>query len=690
MSETNLFEDFSLPSYEEWHSIVEGDLKGADFQKKLVWRTLEGIDVQPLYTARDTAQLQHTQFVPGEAPYVRGGKQLAPSSQGLTLSQELVIPDPARANEALKKGIERGQTGVEIIPYDGEKGVLIQDYEDFTELLAGIRLEEVQIHIHGGKNAPAYYSLFKRYIAENSIDASTLHGSFGFDLTPAIFSSCGLHGNLDVYRDTLKELILDCKQSFPNCRAVEMGSEVFHRGGANCVQELAYTFAKAVEGIHNLTEGGIEIDDACASLRFTLPVGTNYFFEIAKLRTARMLWAKIAKSFGAESPAALRMHIHAKTSPVTETLFDPYVNMLRGTTQTMAAMIGGADSVSVAPFDSALGIPTDFSLRIARNTAIILQEESYLGKVADPAAGSYYIEQLTDTLAREVWKEFQDIEAQGGFMQCAGNGTIQDRIAETARARRSRVSQRKDSIIGTNVYPNLAEIPIKKDDPTKEERKAWIEERTAAKRKNRNAEIDKALSGIDSGASLLGAIQKACAEGALVQEVSEHAFGKEQTTKVAPIPPYRAADVFETLRLAVERADSKPKAFLTTLGPVFWRRARASFASGFLGTAGLDVQDNLGFESGAKAVEAVKDADPEIVVLCSDDESYLPLTKEMLPALKEWKPGIITIVAGYPKDVADELKQLGIDEFIHVKADAGEVMRRLLEKLGIDAKEVQS
>jgi methylmalonyl-CoA mutase len=471
-------------------------------------------------------------------------------------------------------------------------------------------------------------------------------------------------------------MIRHARKHCPGFRPLTVSGTPYHHAGASAVQELAFALAAAAEYLDALQDHGLAARDVADGMQWAFPVGTNFFFEIAKLRAARLLWAKVAHGFGMTDEAGLRMRLRAESADVSRTMYDPWVNMLRATLEVMAGALGGADAFTCAPFDARLRPADDFSARLARNTQIILQEESGLARVADPARGSYYIEYLTDAIARNAWTLFQEIERRGGFLKAFGSGWAQERIAAVAATRRERIARRRDVFIGTNQYPNLGESLAD-----------YLRDEPSVPPSASGTRVDPAFA-----ASLVGGtdqeIEKmivAFARGMRIDDLIA-GFGAmtEQTSpSIAPLPRFRGPEVFERIRAAVERAEKHPRALLVPFGPAAWRRARATFAAGFLGVAGFGIEDHPGFASVAEAARAVLASKPDIAVLCSDDESYPVLVPEWIAAIAEANPRPLILVAGNPKEAVDDLRRAGVDEFIHVRSDAAAVLTALVTRLGI-------
>jgi methylmalonyl-CoA mutase len=377
---------------------------------------------------------------------------------------------------------------------------------------------------------------------------------------------------------------------------ISVCGECYHDAGASAAQELACMMASGVEYLNRLTDLGLTADAVARRVRFNVPVGMSFFLEIAKLRAARMLWARVTSDFGVRDDEARRMRLHVRTSLWHQTKYDPYVNMLRSTIESMAAIIGGMDSMYTAPFDEVSSTPGTFSKRVARNLQIVLREETRLGHVADPAAGSYYIETLTHSLAEHAWQMFQEIEKLGGYLAAAKSGYIQDSIGKTAAEKRANISRRRDVIVGSNQYPNLGETPLNNQNIDTAAISGRLEESLRAHlaaRKSDPAVLSQSLKEVlrSGSGNLIAAMAAVLQEGLTVAEINDVLRnGGTDAPHMRPMRPFRAAEDFERLRDAVVAAENKPCIFLATYGPGFWRRARATFSSGFFGTAAVPAR----------------------------------------------------------------------------------------------------
>lgn len=438
-----LFDQFPGISYDEWRAKVETDLKGADFNKKLVWRTNEGFNVQPIYRAEDIADLKTTDSLPGEYPFIRGTRT---DNEWLT-RQEILSEDPAEANKTAIEVLGKGVNSL---------GFKVAEPTEATvaALLDGIDLEKVEINFNccpckAMNLAEALVNYLKAKGAEKSF-----HGSIDFNpLRKALRH--GAEINAEIVEKAIK--LIKTVESVPSLRVLAVDSVLFCDGGAYIFQELGYALAWGAQWMTALTDAGLSAEEVADRIKFNMGVSSNYFMELAKFRAARMLWAQIVEQYKPASVDAAKMHVHAATSKFNQTIYDAHVNLLRSQTEAMSAALAGVDSITVVPFDTPYKTPDAFSERIARNQQFLLREESHLDKVVDPAGGSYYVETLTLSIAGEAWKLFLDVVDKGGFFAEVSDGNIQKAVNESCEKRHTDVARRKEILLGTNQYPNINE-----------------------------------------------------------------------------------------------------------------------------------------------------------------------------------------------------------------------------------------
>ena len=610
-----LFTEFQAPTKQEWLDKIEVDLKGADFQKRLVWRTNEGFNVQPFYRREDLAELKTPDALPGEFPFVRGNKK---DSNVWYVRQNIKVDDPAEAN---KKALDILNKGIDSIGFRFEAKDLSAEF--IETLLKDIRLDIVEVSYRTcQRHALELADLLIAYIDKKGYDKEKIVGGIGFDPIERMLMK---GKDSSAFMPDMPKLVQKLKD-FPNLRCVMVHSDLLNNAGAYIVQELGYALSWGNEYMQQLTDAGIDPDLAAKKIKFYMGISENYFMEIAKFRAARLLWAQIVKQYEPKCDCACKMIINASTSTYNQTVFDSYVNLLRSQTEAMSAALGGIHSMVVTPFNAPYEKPTDFSERIARNQQLLIKEESHFDRIVDPSAGSYYIEHLTDALAREGWKLFLKIEEEGGFLEAVKKGTIQADINATNVKRHGDAAKRKEFLLGTNQFPNFTE---------KSEGKEPVSCDCTCKH---SGDADVPAVKLD-----------------------------------------RLASDFESLRLTTEKAAKVPVAFMLTIGNLAMRQARAQFSCNFLACAGYKVIDNLGFKTVEEGVDAALEAKADIVVICSSDDEY---AEYAIPAFQYLNGRAMFVVAGAPACMED-LKAAGIENFVHVKCNVLETLKEYNQKLGI-------
>ncbi len=438
-----LFDQFPGISYDEWRAKVETDLKGADFNKKLVWRTNEGFNVEPIYRAEDIADFKTTESLPGEYPFVRGTRA---DNDWLT-RQEIIACDPAEANKLALEVIGKGVNSL---------GFKVEEASEATvaALLEGIDLEKIEINFNCCPcKAQTLAEALVKYIKDNKAEKA-FHGSIDYNpLRKALRHGGEVPAEIAAKAKVLVETVKD----IPSLKVLAVDSALFCDGGSYIFQELGYALAWGAQWMTALTDAGMSADDVATRIKFNMGVSSNYFMELAKFRAARMLWAQIVEQYKPAAIDSAKMHVHASTSKFNQTIYDAHVNLLRSQTEAMSAALAGVDSITVVPFDTPYKTPDAFSERIARNQQFLLKEESHLDKVVDPAGGSYYVETLTVSIANEAWKLFLDVVEKGGFFAEVANGEVQKSVNESCAKRHTDVARRKEILLGSNQYPNINE-----------------------------------------------------------------------------------------------------------------------------------------------------------------------------------------------------------------------------------------
>lgn len=437
-----LFSEFQAPTTQEWLDKIEVDLKGADFQKRLVWRTNEGFNVQPFYRREDLANLKTPDALPGEFPFVRGNKK---DSNEWYVRQNIVVNDPAEAN---KKALDILNKGVDSIGFKLGHAELSAEF--IETLLKDIRLDIVEVSYRAClRHALQLADLLVAYFEQKGYDKEKIVGGIGFDPIERML----MKGKDSTFLLADMPKLVEKLKDYPNLRCVMVHSDLLNNSGAYIVQELGYALAWGNEYLQQLTDAGVDVDLAAKKIKFYMGVSENYFMEIAKFRAARLLWAQIVKQYEPKCDCACKMIINASTSTYNQTVFDSYVNLLRSQTEAMSAALGGVHSMVVTPFDAPYEKPTDFSERIARNQQLLIKEEAHFDRIVDASAGSYYIEHLTDALAQEAWKIFLKVEEEGGFLEAVKKGTVQEDINATNVKRHGDAAKRKEFLLAPTSSP---------------------------------------------------------------------------------------------------------------------------------------------------------------------------------------------------------------------------------------------
>lgn len=701
-----LFGEFSVPSYEDWRKSLDKVLKGAPFEKRLVTKTYEGIDLQPLYRLEDIKSLPHLDTLPGLTPYLRSTELLGYTGRPWEVCQEIPYATPEAFNLALRADRERGQNAVHLAPDRatrqgldadrapaeavGDGGVSISSVEDLAQALDGVDLETTPIHVQAGHAALPLTALLVALVRQQGKHPDRLRGSIGLDPLGALAREGTLPGSVESGYDQMARLTAWAAEHTPGLQTIMVQGHPYHDGGGSAVQELAFALATGVEYLREMQARGLAIDTGAPRMRFAFSIGSQFFMEVAKLRAARLLWARIVNAFGG-NPASQKMALHGRTATWNKTVLDPYVNMLRATVEALAGVMGGCHSLHVSPFDEVIRIPDEFSRRIARNTHTILREEGRVARTVDPAGGSWYVESLTDAVARAAWALFQDVEKQGGMRKALQVGFPQEQVAQVAAQRAASLARRKDILVGTNMYPNLKEQPL---EVTRVDRLALQRER-AAQLESYRAALDAdwhkgALERLAAdGAGLLEAAIQAAGGGATVGELTAALRGQDSAgPALTPIAIQRGAQPFEALRAAAEayrtRTGARPKVFLANLGPVSQHKARADFAAGFVETGGFEAVYSPGFASPQEAAQAALDSGAPAVVICSTDATYPELVPPLVKAVKAARPEVTVLLAGYPADQVEAHKAAGIDDFIYLGSNGYEMLVKLQKKVGVN------
>ncbi len=701
-SQTNFpevpLDEFEIPSYEEWKQACIELLKGAPFEKRMLTKTYEGITLEPMYFHNTTEPILPKQSYPGAGDYLRGATPNGYVNAPWGIAQACDETFPDENNELLKHEIDKGST-IYHVKLDcatkkakdarecerlGCGGVSITTLGDAETLLAGLKLDKYPLYVYAGESSLPILALIVAAVKKNGGDVSKLRGFIGANPIAELATNGKLNQPLDKLYDEMAAAAKWAVKNAPELKTVFVNSDVFSNGGANDVQELAYTLSAAVSYLRAMLERGLTIDEAAEQIQFGFSIGANFFMQIAKLRAIRPIWAQVIKAFGG-SEKVQHIHVHARPASFFKTIYDPYVNLLRGTTQLFSAVVGGLESYENAPFDEPIRKGDEFSRRIARNMQIILQEEFGLMQPIDPAGGSWAVETLTKQIKEKIWAEFQTVEGKGGIVAALKENYPQDEIAKILDARFKAIASRRDRIVGNNMYANMIEERL---DPRPED--------FAENKKARTAAIEKFLGGVNAkdaiskiDAANFDTVVDAAAAGATIAEIRA-ALGTGDSETVKAIEKHRWSEKFEQLRETTEKFKAEKndnvKIFLANMGPIPQHKARADFSTGFLQVGAFEVIGNNGFDSVEAAAEAAKNSGADAVVICSTDATYPEIVPALAPKLHEVLPNATVYLAGTaPAELVETYKNAGIDDYINIRSNCYQTLTAMQKKKGMIA-----
>ncbi|MBO4402132.1 MAG: methylmalonyl-CoA mutase small subunit [Bacteroidales bacterium] len=604
-----LFTEFPEISTEAWEAVIEKDLKGADYNKKLVWKTDENFVVKPYYRAEDLENIPHMNVQVGEFPYVRGNKA---DNNDWNIVERIDTPEPKLAHDAAVTALAKGANA---IIFNASK---IKTAQELNTLLQGIDVCKNRIYFEKAENFKALGELVTAYLSGQPANGKQALITLMNDPVMQMLQHNKFPQSAEASLDGCMAMVKQTKE-YPHFQPIAVNGHIFGNCGATIVQELGFSLAIANEYLAYATSHGVSVDELCDHLQFSFSISSDYFMEIAKLRAARMLWAVIVEQYKPAKKESAQMHTLSIASSWNKTMFDAHINILRNTTEGMSASIGGADAIALNPFDETYENADEFSRHIARNAQIIMKEESHFDKVADPAAGSYYIENLTKSIAEQAWKIFCETDKEGGIIQKGLKGEIKAAVEASCQKRNMDIATRKSVLLGTNQYPNLTE------------------------------------------------------------NVSEKVKFQAPVEQFEGLQPYRGAIPFENIRLETEKwakaHDGKPKVFLFKIGNLNMRQARAGFITNFFGCAGYQIVESAGYATVADGIQDALNAKAAIVAVCSSDEEYPTFAPEIIAAVKKEQPGTQCIIAGNPTESIEQLKAAGADDFIHVRTNILESLR---------------
>lgn len=699
------FDEFSEPTWEEWVEACNVLLKGKPFDKIMYTKNYEGITFDPIYTRKGTDAILPTDDYPGMGDFLRGATVNGYVHQPWGIAQACDETLPAENNELLKEEISKGSTvynikldtatlnGVDVKDAEkpGDIGVNVTTVEDMKVLLDGLKLDKYPIMIYTANGSKGLLALTIAALKGAGVEIKGLKGVIGGDPIGELVKAGKTPTSLSCLYDEMAETIKYARANTPELRTVFVNSDVYTNGGADAVQEVAYTFATAVEYIREMQKRGLSIEDISKSLYFCFNQGANFFMEIAKLRSLRMIWAAIMEAFGAKLEDRAIV-VHGRSARFTKTVVDPYVNMLRNCTQTFSSVVGGVTTYDNPPFDELIRKGDVFSRRIARNLHVMLQEEFGMLSPIDAAGGSWGVETLTKQITEKIWAEFQKIEEQGGIIKALEAGYPQAQVAEVLAKRFKALEMRSDRAVGVNMYPNMTEEPLERR-----------EEDTPKLKKEREAAVAAYVADIDTNylagklanvETVEGAIE-AFSNGATIGQVAAAGCKAEATETVEAIAAHHWTERYEALRFDTEdyvkKTGKNVEVFLCNMGPIPQHKARADFSTSFLQVGEFNVHLNDGFQDGEdgdqyeKCLKAFREGDYDVAVICSTDATYPEIVPKLAPMIKAaMKPSATLFLAGAaPKDLEPVYKEAGVDDFISVKANCFQTLKMLQKKKGM-------
>jgi len=659
------FPEFTPPTYAEWKEEAIASLKGAPFDKKLLTKTYEGITLEPLYTAEHAAAFGAKSGLPGADGYLRGASAGGYSAKPWLIAQKSDALSPKKANAQLREGLSKGATAICFDPrYYPELTCLY----DFKMLFEGIDIDKYPLQAHCGASAAPTLGLLAAYAGQAGIDPAAVSGVIGADPLGTLARKGEICASIECYYDQMALCLRWAAEKMPQLKTIFVQGAVYHEGGASAVDELAAMFAAAIAYLDALSERGFSVDEIASQMAFSFPLGANFFMEIAKLRAARLIWAQIIAAYSGSEQAA-KLDARAVTSRFTATVYDPYVNILRATTQAFSGVVGGVGALTVEPFDAAIRKSDEQSRRIARNIQVMMQNEFHLTAPVDPAGGSWFVETLTGQVAEAAWGKLQGIEEEGGLLAALKSGSLQTSIAATLSGRLKKLATRADKAVGSNIYSNVLEKRLSGEE----------EFCCCTNEDNTPAE------GVEY---CLTTVAAAFTRGDNVTQVKA-ALNQGENETVSAIWPHRWTEQFEALRdrtaILEDKLGKKFTVFLANMGPIPQHKARADFSAGFMEVGGFTVLRNNGFADVAAAVEAAVASGAQVTVICSTDDTYPQIVPELTRAIKAQAPQMQVILAGMPApEYKDSYMEAGLDDSIHIKADCLSVLSKIQQAGGMN------
>lgn len=655
--------DFSAADESIWVELVEKALRGRS-PDSLSSKTEHGLTVRALYRESDWQSATDPSGYPGLSPFVRGGAAGRDEWLAWDIRQIVRHSDLTHAHDQIFEALNGGASSLELVcDPSGLHGVGIRSKADVEVLLDGVKLDLATVALRSDWAQPGFDRALATLVATAIPEDERGLAQIAFNLDPiGAFARTGqanasLHGALQNLGDDTDYL----RSKFPAGTVIGVDASLVHEAGGDEIQELAYAAAVGAAYMRAGINAGLSADDTAKSMLFRLAVGGDYHLEIPKLRALRRIWGRIAEAFGADGAVCLQ----ATTSGRMLAKRDPWTNLLRNTSACFAAGVGGADIVTVRTYTDALGHPGSLARRMARNTQIIAQEESGLGRVIDPAGGSWAFETLTEEMAQSAWTVFQQIEGQGGILGALENGAFQAMVAKSCEDRRNAVASRREWVTGVSDFPALAQVPPD------------IDEVTGATPPP-SEQTSLATNGEETAEALMAASIGGATLTRSTEETSEEVAGLAMKSM-------RLAEAFERLRDRVDThaSDGSPPAvFLAAVGPLADHSARLTYATNFFAAGGIASAGASG--SNEELAETFKASGQEIACICGSDAAYDEAAEGLARALKA--AGATRVyLAGKPGENRGRMEEAGIDEFIHIGVDVVNALERVHATLGVGA-----
>ena len=662
---------------ESWRVRAAKELRGRPLED-LDWTTLEGIKVKPLYTEADTADLPHMGSLPGEEPFTRGVKATMYAGRPWTIRQYAGFSTAEESNAFYRSALAAGQQGVSVAfdlathrGYDsdhprvvgdvGKAGVAIDSVEDMKVLFDGIPLQDVSVSMTMNGAVIPILASFIVAGEEQGVERAQLSGTIQNDILKEFMVRNTYIYPPEPSMRIIADIIEYTSTEMPRFNSISISGYHMQEAGANLVQELAFTLADGKEYVKTAIEAGMDIDKFAGRLSFFFAIGKNFFMEVAKLRAARLLWHRIMTDLGAQQDRSKMLRTHCQTSGVSLAEQDPYNNVVRTAYEAMSAVLGGTQSLHTNALDEAMALPTDHSARIARNTQLILQEETGVTQVVDPLAGSYYVEKLTHDLAEEAWKLIEEVDGMGGMTRAVESGMPKLRIEETAARRQADIDRGTDVIVGVNKYrlPHEEPLDIRDIDNAKvrEGQVAALERIRAARDQTAcDAALDELTRRAKEGGNLLEAAVEAARARATVGEISmamEKVFGRHRAEVKTLAGVYGAAyegdEGFAAIQKSVEdfaeEEGRRPRMLVVKMGQDGHDRGAKVIATAFA-DIGFDVDVGPLFQTPEEAAQDAIDNDVHVVGISSQAAGHKTLAPQLVQALKDQGAGDIIVICG--------------------------------------------